>query len=75
MEKPMDSDMNRYRAVAIFSDIENEKISDREKAAAIYLVATRPERMHEVKKEAMRKVILWLWHRNFLILKKQKPDL
>ncbi len=62
----MDSDMKIYRAVAIFSDIRNEEISDHEKAVAIYRVMNRPEKqLQQVKKTAMLEVIRWLWQRCF----------
>jgi len=65
-----DSEMHAYRAVAIFSDIRNEKISDHEKAVAIYRVINRPlEQLGQVKKTAMLEVIRWLWDRCFRVKK------
>lgn len=59
-------DMPAYRAVAIFSDIGNGKISDMEKAQAIAVILGRPLRqLDQVKKTAMLEVIRWLWSRCF----------
>lgn len=67
----MDSEMNIYKAVAIFSDIDNESISDHDKSVAIYIVASR-DRTFEVKKDAMMKVIRWLWQRCFRVKKEDR---
>ncbi len=70
----MESDMKISRALGIVHDIENEKISDHEKAVAIFLLCIRSERINELQKKEMIGIIRWLWHRNFLIRKKQKPN-
>ena len=66
-----DSDMTVAKAVGIFSDIENPEHSDHEKGVAIYIVASKKRRLNDVTKEAMAKVILWLWRRSFR--KKEAP--
>ena len=65
----MDEKMSAGLAIGIFSNIEDEKHTDKEKAIAIYEVMNRPNSVKEVKKEAMIKVIWWLWNRQYRIRK------
>lgn len=63
----MDSDMPICKALGIVNNIENEMITDREKATAIYLLCVRPEHIKDIQKKEMRGVIIWLWKRCFRI--------
>ena len=47
----MDSDMPICKALGIVNNIENEMITDREKATAIYLLCVRPEHIKDIQKK------------------------
>lgn len=57
-------------AIGIFSNIESEKYTHKQKAEAIYIVMSK-DRIHDVRKEAMNDVIKWLWNRCFRIRKNE----
>lgn len=63
----MDNDMKLCRALGIVNDIESEKISDREKATAIYVLFIRETKIDEVYKKEMLSIIRWLWRRCFRV--------
>ena len=58
--------MNIGRAVAVFSDIDNDEYTEEEKALAIYYVMKMPTH-NGVKKDWMLSVIKWLWNKCYEI--------
>lgn len=71
-EKPMESNMKIGRALGIVHDIENESISDRDKATAIYVLCIRTERLNDLQKKEMFSIIRWLWKRCFRVCRGEK---
>ncbi len=69
----MDNDMKIGRALGIVHDMENEEISDREKAAAIYVLCVRSEHLNDMQKKEMFSIIRWLWNRCFRLRKRERP--
>jgi hypothetical protein len=65
--------MGTSRAVEIFADINSVAIPDREKAAAIHIVLSKPYCTGKIKKDEMMAVVAWLWSRCFRVRKK-KPE-
>lgn len=59
------------KALGIFSNINSDDYTNKEKAEAIYLVMQK-NRAHDVRKDAMNDVIRWLWHRCFKITRNGK---
>lgn len=70
----MGNDMKLCRALGIVNNIESEEISDREKAAAIYVLCIRAARIDEVHKKELLGIIRWLWKRLFRVREKGKPS-
>jgi len=64
-----DNGMSVGKAIGIFSNINEDKYSDAEKARAIYIIMNRSVHKGEVVKEDMMEVIKWLWHRQFRVRK------
>ena len=60
--------MNVGEAIGIFSNIESENYTHKQKAEAIYIVMFQG-RTKDVRKEAMGDVIKWLWKRCFRVRK------
>ena len=56
--------MNIKIAVAIFEQINSEKFTDEEKAAAIYEVMQMPTH-NSITKKLMLEAIKWLWNYTF----------
>jgi hypothetical protein len=62
-------DMDVGTALGIFSNIEDDRHSDKEKAIAIYLIMSRKSSINEVLKADMMNVIRWMWNKLFRIKK------
>ena len=76
MQLPEKKRMTLGKAAGIFSDIDNPKFNDREKAVAIFTVMKAWD-FAGVKRDAMKAVICWMWNRSFRIRKdgsNSKPD-
>ncbi len=56
--------MTTVKAMSIFTDINNEKYTELEKAQAIHKILKMPTH-NSIPKDSMLKVIRWLWDKTY----------